>query len=318
MKTFKRIIIASAAFMLAFSLSCCSSDTDFITVGEDPFSMDDEELNNNDENVDEEDDVVLSSSSSKKKSSSSSSENCDDESSSKSTTKKDGGKDDGKVDSKDDGKDDGKSGSKDSDKPDCSNSKEEVTSSSKTVVSSSSKKEESSSSQKGPEAESSSSSKKKVIPGMEEDEGETKSSASKDKTSSSSEKPVVSSSSEKPVVSSSSEAKKDTTQVIEESERAESMDPITSSAQHEIEKLIQQGDSAIVKVDSLVLDKQDMDFDQNEYLCKAPDGSWYKLREKKFKGTLAALWDLIYTWITGNHYYDFTNVCDELYIRPKS
>ena len=96
------------------------------------------------------------------------------------------------------------------------------------------------------------------------------------------------------------------------------MDKLDSNEQEVLDSLISSGDTSITKIDSLVIDKDSLDFDNNEYLCKAPDGNWYRLNESKAKTFWKLLWDLTVYIFTGHHYYDFTKACDELYMRPKN
>jgi hypothetical protein len=156
-----------------------------------------------------------------------------------------------------------------------------------------------------------------------------KSSASKDKSSSSQNKPSLpkdnSSSSQEqilpppPVPQSSSSVKghsNDTTTVVTDKDKQENMEQLDSAEQKEIEDLIDSGDSSIIKIDSLVVNPDTLDFDHNEYLCKAPDGTWHKLSKNKFITWLHRVIDFFSVLFTGRHLYDFTEVCDEMYIRP--
>ena len=174
-------------------------------------------------------------------------------------------------------------------------------------VSSSSKKDDKE------EAKSSSSARKIRVPGIEDpDEVTPASSSSKEKSSSSVKEQAKSSSSNKEAVKDTID--KDTTSVIKDNNE---MDKLDSAEQELLDSLVNSGDSSITKIDSLVVDKDSLDFDNNDYFCKAPDGSWYRLNESKAKTFWKLLWDLTVYIFTGRHYYDFTKACDELYMRPK-
>ena len=172
-------------------------------------------------------------------------------------------------------------------------------------VSSSSKKEDKE------EAKSSSSAKKIRVPGMEATDNDRAGNTAKS-SSSVKEKPQSSSSNKEAVKDT---IDKDTTSVIKDNNE---MDKLDSNEQEVLDSLISSGDTSITKIDSLVIDKDSLDFDNNEYLCKAPDGNWYRLNESKAKTFWKLLWDLTVYIFTGHHYYDFTKACDELYMRPKN
>lgn len=104
--------------------------------------------------------------------------------------------------------------------------------------------------------------------------------------------------------------------VIEEKDRDNTMTKLDSNEQKELEDLINKGDTTITKVDSLKIDADSLDFENNEYLCKAPDGSWYRINENKIKTFWKLLWNGIVKLFTGHNWYDFRKVCDEIYIRP--
>ena len=166
------------------------------------------------------------------------------------------------------------------------------------------------------EAKSSSSARKIRVPGIEDPDEVTPASSSskeKDKSSSSVKEQAKSSSSNKEAVKDTID--KDTTSVIKDNNE---MDKLDSNEQEILDSLISSGDTSITKIDSLVIDKDSLDFDNNEYLCKAPDGNWYRLNESKAKTFWKLLWDLTVYIFTGHHYYDFTKACDELYMRPKN
>ena len=163
------------------------------------------------------------------------------------------------------------------------------------------------------EAKSSSSARKIRVPGIEDpDEVDAASSSSKtEKADSTAAKPETTSSTE----AAKDTIDKDTTSVIKDNNE---MDKLDSNEQEVLDSLISSGDTSITKIDSLVIDKDSLDFDNNEYLCKAPDGNWYRLNESKAKTFWKLLWDLTVYIFTGHHYYDFTKACDELYMRPKN
>ena len=173
-------------------------------------------------------------------------------------------------------------------------------------VSSSSKAEEKE------EAKSSSSARKIRVPGIEDPDDVTpaSSSSSSEKADSTAAKPDTTSNTEAP----KDTINKDTTSVINGNNE---MDKLDSAEQELLDSLVDNGDSSITKLDSLVVDKDSLDFDNNDYFCKAPDGSWYRLNESKAKTIWKLLWDLTVYIFTGRHYYDFTKACDELYMRPK-
>ena len=94
------------------------------------------------------------------------------------------------------------------------------------------------------------------------------------------------------------------------------MDKLTDEEKDLLDSLINSGDTSLTQIDSVV-NHDTLDFDNNEYLCKAPDGSWYRLNENKTKTFWKKFWDLVVWILTGHHYYDYTQVCDEIYMRPK-
>lgn len=169
-------------------------------------------------------------------------------------------------------------------------------------VSSSSKKDDKE------EAKSSSSARKIRVPGIEDpDEVTPASSSSKEKSSSSvKEKPKSSSS-----IAVKDTIEKDTTVDVT---NYDNMDKLDSNEQNILDSLINSGNTSIVKIDSVV-NKDTLDFEHNEYLCKAPDGNWYRLKDNVVKSILKVIIDGFYYLVTGNHLYNYTQVCDELYMR---
>ena len=116
--------------------------------------------------------------------------------------------------------------------------------------------------------------------------------------------------------SSSSKNPNSSTTVVDESQRDSTMDKLTDEEKEILDSLINSGDTSLTQIDSVV-NHDTLDFDNNEYLCKAPDGSWYRLNENKTKTFWKKFWDFLYLLFTGRHYYDYTQVCDEIYMRPK-
>lgn len=210
-----------------------------------------------------------------------------------------------------------------------SDSKAEATSSSNK----SSSEKASSSSQK---QDASSSSAKETA---SSDSKEPESSSSIDTASSSSEEPKSSSSEEK--VESSSTAEK-----VESSSSAEPEAGVSSSSEHKVpEKATEQNTQSIsnrkdvmeevtespsdikemieseelVKSDSLVFNENDLNFEKNDYYCyDAENEGWYKISGSKWKGFIAGLIDWWNKLINGERYFDYSKVCDEIYIKAKS
>lgn len=204
------------------------------------------------------------------------------------------------------------SASKDEEKKDSDTDKSSSSSvkkDSEDKVSSSSKKEE---------AKSSSSARKISVPGMDEDEEIVKKdSTSKKSSSSSAKKPKEKSSSSSNIAKDT--VKTDTTTVITDKDKENNMEKLDSAEQQEIQDLIDSGDTTITQIDSPdKVESDSLDFDNNDYYCKTPDGSWYRLKENKAKTFWKLLWDFTVYIFTGRHYYDFTKVCEELYMRPKN
>ena len=294
------------ALILAATFWSCSTDSEVVTVGEDEqngIHLVDESIFDDEPAVDEDENKATSSSSKKTEKASSSSKKSSVSSSSKKKTKT----------------------SSSSKKSSVSSSSKKAPSESSaadstTAKSSSSKKESSSSkieSSDSAEAKRSSSSARKIkVPGTEDNTPSKTSSSSQEKSPDSK---TESSSSEKVLPPSSSSVKghsKDTTTVLTEKDKEENMDPLDSTEQSIIENLIENGDSSIIKLDSMVVNPDTLDFDHNEYLCKAPDGTWHKLSKNKFLSWLQRFFDFLSVLFTGKHLYDFTEVCDEMYIRP--
>ena len=199
---------------------------------------------------------------------------------------------------------------KSSDSKKSSASKEDSKKDSSKSKSSSSVKKDSdkvSSSSKKEEAKSSSSAKKIHVPGME-DTHPPKEVVKPDSTKT-----------PKDTSAAKDTIKTDTTTVVSEEDKDEKMEQLDPEEQKEIEELIENGDSTITEIENPdKVNTDDLDFDNNEYYCKAPDGSWYRLKENTAKTFWKLLWDITVYIFTGHHWYDFTNVCDEMYMRPKS
>ena len=300
------------ALILAASFWSCSTDSEVVTVGEDEYNgihLVDESIFDDDPAAEE--DVKATSSSSKKAEKvSSSSKKSTVSSSSKKTTKTSSSSKKSSVSS---------SSEKASAESSAADSTTAKSSSSKKASSSSQKESSSSKIESSDSAEtkrSSSSARKIKVPGTEDEPLTETSSSSKEMSSSSKPK---SSSSEKVRPPSSSSVKghsKDTTTVLTEKDKEENMEQLDSAEQSIIEELIDSGDSSIIKLDSMVVNPDTLDFDNNEYLCKAPDGTWHKLSKNKFLSWIQRVIDFFSVLITGKHLYDFTEVCDEMYIRP--
>ena len=201
---------------------------------------------------------------------------------------------------------------KSSDSKKSSASKEDSKKDSSKSKSSSSVKKDSnkvSSSSKKEEAKSSSSAKKIHVPGMED----TQQQPPKEVVKPDSTKTPKDTSAAKDTI------KTDTTTVVSEEDKDEKMEQLDPDELKEIEELIENGDSTVTEIENPdKVNTDDLDFDNNEYYCKAPDGSWYRLKENKAKTFWKLLWDITVYIFTGHHWYDFTNVCDEMYMRPKS
>lgn len=274
MKSFKKIIIASAALMMAFAFCSCTTDSQIVDIGQ--FATADDDL-------------------------SSSSIDNEKSSSSKKVSKEDKGDKD-KVSS---------SSVEKKDKSSSSAKEEEVSSDDKADDVSSSSVED--------EAKSSSSARRIPTPGLEESGNKPKSSSSKAEVAENPESSDTTST-EDPAVEStdSKDNSSSSVTIIEEKDRDNTMTPLDSNEQKEIEDLINGGDTTIVKVDSLKIESDSLDFENNEYLCKAPDGSWYRINENKIKTFWKLLWNGIVKLFTGHNWYDFRKVCDEIYIRPIS
>lgn len=295
------------ALILAASFWSCSTDSDVVAIGEDEYNgihiVDDSVLGDNSNQADEDGDEVKSSSSKKKEEAKSSSSSKKKEASSSSKPASSSAKKDSSSSTKDSTDTTVSSSSKQD------SSATKPASSSSVKESSSSKKEEASSDSEA-EAKSSSSKKNPHIPGIEDpDENEVTSS------SSSSEKAEIPPA---PESSSSSKQKPNSSDatVVDESQRDSTMDKLTDEEKDLLDSLINSGDTSLTQIDSVV-NHDTLDFDNNEYLCKAPDGNWYRLNENKTKTFWKKFWDLVVLILTGHHYYDYTQVCDEIYMRPK-
>lgn len=149
-------------------------------------------------------------------------------------------------------------------------------------------------------AKSSSSARKIRVPGVEDQKA---SSSSKGKSSSSKAK------------SSSSEEEDDIPSLTEiDSAAFKAMDKFSSSMQKDIEKLVKMEDSFIYKSKSTEIDLSTLDFDQNEYLCKAKDGNWYSITEKTVESIMEAIFHKTNIKITSEYIFNFSNLCDAIYI----
>lgn len=74
-------------------------------------------------------------------------------------------------------------------------------------------------------------------------------------------------------------------------------------------------DEALTGDDLFVGDK-DLDFDENEYYCKTPDGDWYVLEGSKYDN----FWSKFLNWMsilfTGKKWLDYSKVCEVIYVHP--
>lgn len=182
-----------------------------------------------------------------------------------------------------------------------SSKKSSAKSSSSKKVSSSSKKADSSSSSEK-EAKSSSSARLIQVPGMDDTK---KSSNSKTKSSSSKAK-------------SSSSVKEESSSSLSESDNAtfESMEKLSSNEKKEITDLIKAKDSTVTMNESTALDLSSLNFEENDYLCNATDGNWYRITENTLDSITKSIFGRPLK-ITKEYYYDFVNVCKEIYNRAK-
>lgn len=196
-------------------------------------------------------------------------------------------------------------------------------------ISSDSQTEASSSESKPAEASSSSKTQESSSSDTQKEDSQSSSSAvessSSQEPASSAQEPESSSSvevssSSEVVESSSSEHKvpekatDKNTQAI--TKREDVMESPTESAS-EIEEMIESEE--LVKSDSLVFNEKDLNFETNDYYCyDAENEGWYKISGSKWKGFIAGLIDWWNKLINGERYFDYSKVCDEIYIKAKS
>ena len=175
-------------------------------------------------------------------------------------------------------------------------------SSKKSSAKSSSSKKADSSSSSEKEAKSSSSARLIQVPGMDDTK---KSSSSKAKSSSSKAK-------------SSSSVKEESSSSLSESDNAtfESMEKLSSNEKKEITDLIKAKDSTVTMNESTALDLSSLNFEENDYLCNATDGNWYRITENTLDSITKSIFGRPLK-ITKEYYYDFVNVCKEIYNRAK-
>lgn len=68
--------------------------------------------------------------------------------------------------------------------------------------------------------------------------------------------------------------------------------------------------------DDLFVEKDELDFKNNEYYCKTPEGDWYVLEGSKYDN----IWAKIFNWlswkVTGKKWLDYSKVCDVIYVHP--
>lgn len=74
-------------------------------------------------------------------------------------------------------------------------------------------------------------------------------------------------------------------------------------------------DEALTGDDLFVGDK-DLDFDENEYYCKTPEGDWYVLEGSKYNSFWAKFWNWLTIKFTGKSWLDYSKVCEVIYVHP--
>lgn len=74
-------------------------------------------------------------------------------------------------------------------------------------------------------------------------------------------------------------------------------------------------DEALIGDDLFVGDK-DLDFDENEYYCKTPEGDWYVLEGSKYNSFWAKFWNWLTIKFTGKSWLDYSKVCEVIYVHP--
>ena len=68
--------------------------------------------------------------------------------------------------------------------------------------------------------------------------------------------------------------------------------------------------------DDLFVGEKELDFKENEYYCKTPDGDWYVLEGSKYDN----FWSKFLNWMsilfTGKKWLDYSKVCNVIYVHP--
>lgn len=68
--------------------------------------------------------------------------------------------------------------------------------------------------------------------------------------------------------------------------------------------------------DDLFVEKDQLDFDNNEYFCKTPEGDWYVLEGSKYDNIWVKIVDWLAWKVTGKKWLDYSKVCDVIYVHP--
>lgn len=68
--------------------------------------------------------------------------------------------------------------------------------------------------------------------------------------------------------------------------------------------------------DDLFVGEKELNFKENEYYCKTPEGDWYVLEGSKYN----SFWSKFLNWMaiifTGKKWLDYSKVCDVIYVHP--
>ncbi len=84
------------------------------------------------------------------------------------------------------------------------------------------------------------------------------------------------------------------------------------------EDLIPEGieDDKAMTDDDLFVGENELNFKENEYYCKTPDGDWYVLEGSKYDN----FWSKFLNWMsilfTGKKWLDYSKVCEVIYVHP--
>lgn len=68
--------------------------------------------------------------------------------------------------------------------------------------------------------------------------------------------------------------------------------------------------------DDLFVEEDQLDFDNNEYFCKTPEGDWYVLDGSKYDNIWVKIIDWLSWKFTGKKWLDYSKVCDVIYVHP--